>query len=112
MTFSEIRKELWKRRCLSDVAVGETVLRLSIDVHKAKKEQIVIEFLGDKLACIDDIIKNESGRFLKVEERYIDIQYENRTIVVQYKGTRCTENGDPFKRDRTIARTDVFDLTK
>lgn len=82
------------------------------DVHKAKKEQIVIEFLGDKLACIDDIIKNESGRFLKVEERYIDIQYENRRIIVQYKGTRCTENGEPFKRDRTIARTDAFDLTK
>ena len=82
------------------------------DVHKAEKEQIVIEFLGDKLACIDDIIKNESGRFLKVEERYIDIRYENRAIVVQYKGTRCTENGEPFKRDRTISRTDVFDLTK
>ena len=82
------------------------------DVHKVKKEQIVIEFLGDKLAYIDDIIKNESGRFFKVEERYIDIQYDNRTIVVQYKGTRCMENGEPFKRDRTISRTDVFDLTK
>ena len=31
LTLSEIRKELWKRRCLSDVAVGETVLRLSLD---------------------------------------------------------------------------------
>ena len=31
MTLTEIRKELWKRRCLSDVAVGETVLRLSLD---------------------------------------------------------------------------------
>ena len=82
------------------------------DVHKAKKEQIVIEFLGDKLACIDDIIKNESGRFLKVEERHIDIRYENKTIIVQYKGTRCMENGEPFKRVRTISRTDVFDLTK
>ena len=82
------------------------------DVHKVKKEQIVIEFLGDKLTGIDDIIKNESGRYFKVEERYIDIQYENKTIIVQYKGTRCMENGNPFKRDRTISRTDVFDLTK
>ena len=82
------------------------------DVHKTKKEQIAIEFLGDKLACIDDIIKNESGRFFKVEERYIDIRYENKTVIVQYKGTRCAENGEPFKRDRTISRTDVFDLTK
>lgn len=80
--------------------------------HKAKKEQIVKEFLGDKMADIDDIIKNESGMFLKVEERYIDIRYENRTVIVQYKGTRCTENGEPLKRDRTITRTDVFDLTK
>lgn len=80
--------------------------------HKAKKEQIVKEFLGDKMADIDDIIKNESGMFLKVSERYIDIRYENRTVIVQYKGTRCTENGEPFKRDRTISRTDVFDLTK
>ena len=31
LTVSEIRKELWSRRCLSDVAVGETVLRLSLD---------------------------------------------------------------------------------
>ena len=31
LTLSEIRKELWKRRCFSDVAVGETVLRLSLD---------------------------------------------------------------------------------
>ena len=31
LTLSEIRKELWSRRCLSDVAVGETVLRLSLD---------------------------------------------------------------------------------
>ena len=79
---------------------------------KAKKEQIVKEFLGDKMADIDDIIKNESGMYLKVEERYIDIRYENRTVIVQYKGIRCTENGEPFKRDRTITRTDVFDLTK
>ena len=82
------------------------------DENKAKKEQIVKEFLGDKMADIDDIIKNESGMYLKVEERYIDIRYENRTVIVQYKGTRCTENGEPFKRDRTITRTDVFDLTK
>ena len=31
LTLTEIRNELWKRRCLSDVAVGETVLRLSLD---------------------------------------------------------------------------------
>ena len=31
LTLAEIRKELCKRRCLSDVAVGETVLRLSFD---------------------------------------------------------------------------------
>ena len=31
LTLSEIRKELWSRRCLFDVAVGETVLRLSLD---------------------------------------------------------------------------------
>ena len=79
---------------------------------KAKKEEIVKEFLGDKLAEIGDIVKNEIGLFLKVEERHIDIRYENRTVIVQYKGTRCTENGEPFKRDRTITRTDVFDLTK
>ena len=82
------------------------------DEHKSNKERIVKEFLGDKMADIDDIIKNESGMYLKVEERYIDIRYENRTVIVQYKGTRCTENGEPFKRDRTITRTDVFDLTK
>ena len=82
------------------------------DENKAKKEQIVKEFLAEKMADIDDIIKNESGMFLKVEERYIDIRYENRTVIVQYKGTRCTENGEAFKRDRTITRTDVFDLTK
>ena len=82
------------------------------DENKAKKEQIVKEFLAEKMADIDDIIKNESGMFLKVEERYIDIRYENRTVIVKYKGTRCTENGEPFKRDRTITRTDVFDLTK
>ena len=31
LTLSEIRKELWSMRCLSDVEVGETVLRLSLD---------------------------------------------------------------------------------
>ena len=82
------------------------------DEYKAKKERIVKEFLGDKLADIGDIIKNESGRFLKVEERYIDIRCDNKSVSIQYKGTRCTENGESFKRDRTITRTDVFDLTK
>ena len=54
-----------------DAADVNYLARLSSinDVHKAKKEQIVIEFLGDKLAYIDDIIKNESGGFFKVEER-------------------------------------------
>ena len=80
--------------------------------YKANKERFVKEYLGDKLFDIGDIIKNESGRFLKVEERFIDIQYENKTVIVQYKGTRCTENGESFKRDRTIMRTDIFDLTK
>ena len=82
------------------------------DEHKSNKEGIVKEFLGDKLSNIGDIIKNESGRFLKVEERFIDIRYENKTVVIQYKGTRCTENGESFKRVRTIIRTDIFDLTK
>ena len=31
LTLTEIRKELWSRHCLSDVAVGETVLRMSLD---------------------------------------------------------------------------------
>ena len=31
LTLAEIRKELWSRHCLSDVAVGETVLRMSLD---------------------------------------------------------------------------------
>ena len=31
LTLSEIRKELLGRQCLSDVVVGETVLRLSLD---------------------------------------------------------------------------------
>ena len=31
LTLSEIRKELLGRRCLSDVVVGETVLRLTLD---------------------------------------------------------------------------------
>ena len=75
------------------------------------KEEIVKEFLGDKMADIDDIIKNESGRFLKVEERFIDIRYENKTVIIQYKGTHCTEKGKVYKRDKTT-RTDYFDLTK
>ena len=79
---------------------------------KTKKEEIVKEFLGDKLFDIGVIIKNESGRFLKVEERFIDIRYDNKTVIVQYKGTRCAENGESFKRDRTIMRADIFDLTK
>ena len=52
LTLAEIRKELWKRRCLSDVAVGETVLRLSLDrpydlsreiVSKISRSSVYIE---------------------------------------------------------------------
>ena len=89
-----------------------TQLEAIQDQYKAEKERIVKEFLGNKLAEIGDIVKNEIGMFLKVEERLIDIRYENKTVIIQYKGTRCMENGEPFKRDRTISRTDVFDLTK
>ena len=80
--------------------------------HKAEKERIVKEFLSDKLADIGDIIKNEIGMFLKVEERFIDIRYENKTVIIQYKGTHCTEKGKAYKRDKTTTRTDFFDLTK
>ena len=41
LTLSEIRKELWRRRCLSDVAVGETVLRLSLDKPYDLSREIV-----------------------------------------------------------------------
>ena len=88
-----------------------TQLEAIQDEHKAEKERIVKEFLGDKLADIGDIIKNEIGKFLKVEERFIDILYENKTVIVQYKGTCCTEKGKSYKRDKTT-RTDYFDLTK
>ena len=52
LTLSEIRKELWSRRCLSDVVVGETVLRLSLDrpydlnreiVSKLSRSSVYIE---------------------------------------------------------------------
>ena len=52
LTLTEIRKELWSRRCLSDVAVGETVLRLSLDrpydlsreiVSKISRSSVYIE---------------------------------------------------------------------
>lgn len=52
LTLTEIRKELWSRRCLSDVAVGETVLRLSLDrpydlsreiVSKLSRSSVYIE---------------------------------------------------------------------
>ena len=55
LTLSEIRKELWKRRCLSDVAVGETVLRLSLDrpydlsteiVSKLSRSSVYIESMS------------------------------------------------------------------
>ena len=55
LTLTEIRKELWKRRCLSDVAVGETVLRLSLDrpydlsreiVSKLSRSSVYIESMN------------------------------------------------------------------
>ena len=56
LTLSEIRKELWSRRCLSDVVVGETVLRLSLDrpndlstktVSKINSSSVCIEWMSD-----------------------------------------------------------------
>ena len=41
LTLTEIRKELWKRRCLSDVVVGETVLRLFLDKPYDLSREIV-----------------------------------------------------------------------
>ena len=55
LTLYKIRKELWKRRCLSDVAVGETVLRLSLDrpydlsreiVSKLSRSSIYLESMN------------------------------------------------------------------
>lgn len=55
LTLAKIRKELWKRRCLSDVAVGETVLRLSLDrpydlsreiVSKMSRSSVYIESMN------------------------------------------------------------------
>lgn len=55
LTLTEIRKELWNRRCLSDVAVGETVLRLSLDrpydlsteiVSKLSRSSVYIESMN------------------------------------------------------------------
>ena len=55
LTLAKIRKELWKRRCLSDVAVGETVLRLSLDkpydlsreiVSKLSRSSVYIESMN------------------------------------------------------------------
>ena len=55
LTLAEIRKELWRRRCLSDVAVGETVLRLSLDrpydlsreiVSKLSRSSVYIESMN------------------------------------------------------------------
>ena len=89
-----------------------TQLEAIQDQYKAEKERIIKEFLGDKLAEIGDIVKNEIGQFLKVEERFIDIRYENKTVIIQYKGTHCTEKGKAYKRVKTATRTDYFDLTK
>ena len=55
LTLAKIRKELWKRRCLSDVAVGETVLRLSLDrpydlsreiVSKTSRSSVYLESMN------------------------------------------------------------------
>ena len=55
LTLTEIRKELWSRRCLSDVAVGETVLRLSLDrpydlsreiVSKTSRSSVYLESMN------------------------------------------------------------------
>ena len=56
LTLSEIRKELWSRKCLSDVVVGETVLRLSLDrpndlstktVSKITSSSVYLEWMTD-----------------------------------------------------------------
>ena len=56
LTLSEIRKELWSRKCLSDVVVGETDFRLSLDrpndlstktVSKITSSSVYLEWMGD-----------------------------------------------------------------
>ena len=71
LTLSEIRKELWKRRCLSDVAVGETVLRLSLDrpydlsreiVSKISSSSVYLESMnGTRFDKINGMQINHKG---------------------------------------------------
>ena len=71
LTLAEIRKELWKRRCLSDVAVGETVLRLSLDrpydlsreiVSKLSRSSVYLESMnGTRFDKADGMQINHKG---------------------------------------------------
>lgn len=71
LTLSEIRKELWRRRCLSDVAVGETVLRLSLDrpydlstevVSKLSRSSVYLESMnGTRFDKANGIQINHKG---------------------------------------------------
>ena len=71
LTLSEIRKGLWSRRCLSDVAVGETVLRLSLDrpydlsteiVSKLSRSSVYIESMkGTRFDKSNGIQINHKG---------------------------------------------------
>lgn len=71
LTLAEIRKELWKRRCLSDVAVGETVLRLYLDrpydlsreiVSKLSRSSVYLESMnGTRFDKANGIQINHKG---------------------------------------------------
>ena len=71
LTLAEIRKELWKRLCLSDVAVGETVLRLSLDrpydlsreiVSKLSRSSVYLESMnGTRFDKADGMQVNHKG---------------------------------------------------
>ena len=67
LTLAEIRKELWSRRCLSDVAVGETVLRRSLDRPYDLSREIV-----SKLSRSSVYIESMKGtRFDKADGMYL-----------------------------------------
>lgn len=71
LTLSEIRKELWSRRCLSDVAVGETILRLSFDnpydlsteiVSKLSRSSVYLESMnGTRFDKVNGMQINHKG---------------------------------------------------
>ena len=71
LTLSEIRKELWSRRCLFDVAVGETVLRLSLDrpydlsteiVSKMSRSSVYLESMkGTRFDKVNGCQVNHKG---------------------------------------------------